>query len=110
MERKRQIGTFHISDNSDCYIVAEIGRNHHGRRNHGRCRRAYETIISINLRLCIMQCTAGYPPPYEELSLKVIITYREDFLTSSSVFRHMTMHRYGAARHDRHRGSRAIVS
>jgi len=30
MERKLQIGTFHIDDNSDCYIVAEIGHNHQG--------------------------------------------------------------------------------
>jgi sialic acid synthase len=42
-------------------------------------RRAYEAIMPINPRLCIMQCTAGYPPPFEELNLGVITTYREAF-------------------------------
>ena len=42
-------------------------------------RRAYETIMPINTNLCIMQCTSGYPPPYEELNLRVIETFREAF-------------------------------
>lgn len=41
--------------------------------------RAYEAIMPINPRLCIMQCTAGYPPPFEELNLSVIRTFRESF-------------------------------
>lgn len=42
-------------------------------------KRAYDTIIPINKQLCIMQCTAGYPPPWEELDIGVIATYREAF-------------------------------
>ena len=42
-------------------------------------RRAYDTIMPINSQLCIMQCTAGYPPKWEELNLKVIETLRREF-------------------------------
>lgn len=42
-------------------------------------RRAYEAVRPINPRLCIMQCTAGYPPEFEELNLLVIETYRREF-------------------------------
>lgn len=42
-------------------------------------RRAYDAIMPINPRLCIMQCTAGYPPPFEELNLSAISTFREEF-------------------------------
>ena len=42
-------------------------------------RRAYEAIMPINTNLCIMQCTSGYPPPYEQLNLKVIETFMEAF-------------------------------
>ncbi len=42
-------------------------------------QRAYDTIMPINQQLCIMQCTAGYPPLFEELNLKVIETYRDRF-------------------------------
>lgn len=42
-------------------------------------QRVYETIHPINPNLCIMQCTAGYPPKWEELNLKVIETFRESF-------------------------------
>lgn len=42
-------------------------------------RRAYETIMPINRNLCIMQCTSGYPPPHEELNLRVIETFRREF-------------------------------
>lgn len=42
-------------------------------------RRAHDAIKEINPNLCIMQCTAGYPPEYEELNLNVIKTYREEF-------------------------------
>lgn len=42
-------------------------------------RRAYDTIMPINSNLCIMQCTSGYPAPYEELNLRVIETFRRDF-------------------------------
>ncbi len=42
-------------------------------------RRAYDAIMPINSQLCIMQCTAGYPPEWEELNLKVIDTYLREF-------------------------------
>jgi sialic acid synthase len=42
-------------------------------------RRAYDAIMPINTQLCIMQCTSGYPPTFEELNLKVIQTLRETF-------------------------------
>lgn len=42
-------------------------------------QRAYDTIMPINQQLCIMQCTAGYPPAWEELDIGVIGTYREAF-------------------------------
>lgn len=42
-------------------------------------RRAYDAIMPINNRLCIMQCTGGYPPEWEELNLKVIDTLRAAF-------------------------------
>jgi N-acetylneuraminate synthase/sialic acid synthase len=42
-------------------------------------RRAYEAVMPINPRLCIMQCTAGYPPAFEELNLRVLATFREAF-------------------------------
>jgi N-acetylneuraminate synthase/sialic acid synthase len=42
-------------------------------------RRAYETVMPLNPRLCIMQCTCGYPAEFAELDLRVITTYREIF-------------------------------
>jgi N-acetylneuraminate synthase/sialic acid synthase len=42
-------------------------------------QRAYDAIMPINRQLCIMQCTAGYPPEFEELNLRVIETYRTKF-------------------------------
>lgn len=42
-------------------------------------RRAYEAITPINKQLCLMQCTAGYPPEWNELNLKVIETFRREF-------------------------------
>ena len=42
-------------------------------------QRAYDTIMPINPNLCIMQCTSGYPPPYEQLNLRVIETFMEAF-------------------------------
>jgi N-acetylneuraminate synthase/sialic acid synthase len=41
--------------------------------------RAYEAINPINPNFAILQCTAGYPPTYEEMNLNVIKTYRERF-------------------------------
>jgi sialic acid synthase len=42
-------------------------------------QRAYDTIMPLNPRLAILQCTAGYPAAFEELDLRVITTYRERF-------------------------------
>jgi sialic acid synthase len=42
-------------------------------------RRAYEAIYPINERICIMQCTGGYPPEWNELNLLVIDTLRREF-------------------------------
>jgi sialic acid synthase len=42
-------------------------------------RRAYEAIRPLNSQIAIMQCTAGYPPAWNELNLRVIETFREEF-------------------------------
>ncbi len=42
-------------------------------------RRAYNAIYPINKQLSILQCTAGYPPAWEELNISVISTLREEF-------------------------------
>jgi N-acetylneuraminate synthase/sialic acid synthase len=41
--------------------------------------RAYDAVMPINSEICIMQCTSGYPPTYEELNLRVIETFRQRF-------------------------------
>ncbi len=41
--------------------------------------RAHDTAREHNDDVCIMQCTAGYPPAWEELNLSVISTYRDRF-------------------------------
>lgn len=42
-------------------------------------RRAYDAVMAINPRLCLMQCTAGYPADWHELNLRVIETFRQVF-------------------------------
>ena len=42
-------------------------------------RRAYETVAPINSNLAFLQCTAGYPPAWQELDLRVIDTLRREF-------------------------------
>jgi sialic acid synthase len=42
-------------------------------------QRMYDAIAPINDRFCIMQCTSGYPPTFEELNIRVIETYRNTF-------------------------------
>jgi N-acetylneuraminate synthase/sialic acid synthase len=42
-------------------------------------RRMYDAVMPINNQLCIMQCTSGYPPPFEELNIRVIETFRNEF-------------------------------
>lgn len=41
--------------------------------------RACEAILSINPRLCVLQCTATYPTEPEEMNLRVIETMRRRF-------------------------------
>lgn len=38
-------------------------------------KRVYDEVMPINKQLCVMQCTAGYPPAWEELNLRVINTF-----------------------------------
>ncbi len=42
-------------------------------------QRVYDQIMPINEQICIMQCTSGYPPKYEELNINVIKTFRNAF-------------------------------
>ena len=42
-------------------------------------RRAYDTIMPINPQLALLQCTAAYPPEFEEIDLRVIETFRREF-------------------------------
>ena len=42
-------------------------------------RRAYEAVMPINSQLGILQCTAGYPAAFDELDLRVIEQYRQQF-------------------------------
>ncbi len=42
-------------------------------------RRAYDTLIEVNDQLVVLQCTAGYPAEWDELDLRVISTFRDEF-------------------------------
>ena len=42
-------------------------------------RRAYDAVMPINQQVCIMQCTGGYPPEWDELNLMVIDTLRKEY-------------------------------
>ena len=42
-------------------------------------QRAYDAIMPINQKLCLLQCTSGYPAAFEELNLAVISSYRHRF-------------------------------
>ncbi|MDQ4096704.1 MAG: N-acetylneuraminate synthase family protein [Actinomycetota bacterium] len=42
-------------------------------------QRAYDTIMPVNPQLCLLQCTAAYPPEWEQLDLRVISTFRQQF-------------------------------
>jgi sialic acid synthase len=42
-------------------------------------RRMHDTVMPINPRLCILQCTASYPAEPEDMNLRVITTFREEF-------------------------------
>ena len=53
-------------------------------------QRAYDVIMPINPRLCLLQCTCGYPAEFAEPDLRVIATYRESSRRSSSSLPAMT--------------------
>lgn len=42
-------------------------------------RRMLDAVMPINRQICIMQCTSGYPPAFEELNIRVIETFRKEF-------------------------------
>jgi sialic acid synthase len=42
-------------------------------------RQAHDTVCEINPQVAILQCTASYPAPWEELDLRVIDSYRQLF-------------------------------
>ena len=42
-------------------------------------QRAYDAMMPINPQLAILQCTAGYPCAFEEMNLRVITSFREQF-------------------------------
>lgn len=41
--------------------------------------RAVDALREMNAEYCMMQCTAGYPPAWEELNISVISTFRERY-------------------------------
>ena len=41
--------------------------------------RAHATLSERGADVCVLQCTAGYPPAWEELDLRVIETFRDRF-------------------------------
>lgn len=41
--------------------------------------RAVNSLMKIGVDFCMMQCTAGYPPAWDELNLKVIETFRDRY-------------------------------
>lgn len=41
--------------------------------------RAVNALREVDAEYCIMQCTAGYPPAWEELNISVISTFRERY-------------------------------
>jgi len=42
-------------------------------------KRAYDTIMPLNPQLCLLQCTAAYPPEFDQLDLRVIEEFRRIF-------------------------------
>ncbi len=42
-------------------------------------QRAYDAIMPINPQLCLLQCTASYPVEPEDMNLRVISSYRDQF-------------------------------
>lgn len=42
-------------------------------------RRAYDAVATINPQVALLQCTAAYPPEYDQLDLRVVESYRREF-------------------------------
>ena len=62
--------------------VAQIGKPvivSTGAARFDDVRLAYETVASINSQVALLQCTASYPPAWEEIDLRVVETYRREF-------------------------------
>lgn len=62
--------------------VAKIGKPmiiSTGGANMEDVERAHDAIMAINKQLAILQCTAGYPPSWEEINLNVISSFRSRF-------------------------------
>lgn len=63
-------------------LIAETGKPvilSTGAATLAEVKRGYETVAEINPQVALLQCTAVYPPDWEELDLRVIDTYRELF-------------------------------
>jgi sialic acid synthase len=50
-----------------------------GAANLDDVKRAHDAIMPINSNLAFLQCTAKYPTPPEDMNLRVIETYRNEF-------------------------------
>ena len=62
--------------------VAQIGKPmiiSTGGANMEDVQRAYDTIMPINQQLAILQCTSSYPAEHNDLNLRVIETFRQQF-------------------------------
>ena len=62
--------------------VAKIGKPmiiSTGGANMEDVQRAYDTVMPINKQLAVMQCTSSYPAEHQDLNLRVIETFREQF-------------------------------
>jgi sialic acid synthase len=42
-------------------------------------RRMLDAVLPINPQVCLMHCTSGYPPAFEELNIRVVETFRREF-------------------------------
>ena len=42
-------------------------------------QRAYDAVMPVNPRICLLQCTASYPAEPEDMNLRVITTFRERY-------------------------------
>lgn len=62
--------------------IAELGKPMIISTGGGRMEdveRAMDVVTAVNDQIVLLQCTAGYPPEWDELNLSVITTFRERF-------------------------------